>query len=159
MLVLDLTYAGMTVANVQALREHCFCVETGPQDDYHYFAASSDEERREWKHAIKHRKVKPRFSPDASVNASDDWVQRASSPSSASSNYPLRPHLPVSLAQVNESWIWTPDRPEPIPFGWEDVGSSPIKMINLLPIIQNVSSAPLSPPYVPFRGTLPTTES
>jgi hypothetical protein len=79
MLVLDLTGAGMAVANVQALREHCFLVETGRPDDCHYFAASSDEERREWKQAIKYRKVKPRFSPDASVNTSDDWVQRASS--------------------------------------------------------------------------------
>ena len=115
MIVLGLSEAGLSVANVQALREHCFMVETG-SGEYHYFAANSDQERKEWKYAIKHRKPKcarPAVGPaDAAAAAGDDWV--------------------------NESWIWTPDRPEPSPYAWEDIRPSQIKMLNLLPIIQNV---------------------
>jgi hypothetical protein len=69
--------AGLSVANVQALREHCFIVETS-SGDYHYFAADSDEERKEWKYAIKHRKAKSRSIAAAAADAAthgDDWVK------------------------------------------------------------------------------------
>lgn len=80
MLVLGLgESAGLSVANVQALREHCFIVETS-SGDYHYFAADSDEERKEWKYAIKHRKAKSRSIAAAAAAADaathgDDWVK------------------------------------------------------------------------------------
>lgn len=131
MLVLGLGESGgLSVANVQALREHCFIVETS-SGDYHYFAANSDEERKEWKYAIKHRKAKSRSTPAAAAAADatthgDDWA--------------------------NESWIWTPDRPEPSPFAWEDVKPTQIKMLNLLPLIQNEPIAKGSVPELELRA-------
>lgn len=74
MLVLNLGESGLAVANVQALREHCFMVETGTPDDFHYFAAESDQERKEWKHAIKHRKAKSRFNAGIKEQTDEEWV-------------------------------------------------------------------------------------
>lgn len=74
-LVINLKDGGLSVANVQALREHCFVVETSTPDEFHYFATESDQERKEWKHVIKHGKPKTTFPAAAGEpSTNDDWV-------------------------------------------------------------------------------------